>query len=194
VAARGCVLAGGAGRRLGVAKAGAPLRGRPLVSYPLAALAAAGLRPAIVAKPATALPELGAEVWREPPEPAHPLCGVVEALRRADTDGILVCPCDMPFVTPDLARWLADLPDPLAVVASQPLLGRYSAGLVEPLAAALASGRSMRAATAALGARLVAADELRLFGDPDLLIANVNTRADLARAERLIGERAERAE
>jgi molybdenum cofactor guanylyltransferase len=50
-AATGVVLAGGRGSRLGGAKAMAELAGRPLIAYPLAALAAAGLDAFVVAKP-----------------------------------------------------------------------------------------------------------------------------------------------
>jgi molybdenum cofactor guanylyltransferase len=187
--ARGCVLAGGAGRRLGQPKATALVGERPLVSYPVEALARAGLRPAIVAKPGTPLPQLEVEVWREPAEPLHPLCGIVAALRRADAAAIVVCACDLPFVSAELVAWLAEVPDPLAVAASQPLLGRYSADLAAPLAEALARGRSVRSAVGALGARLVADEELRPFGDPALLVANVNTPADLERAEGLLAGR-----
>ena len=49
--ALGVVLAGGRGSRLGGAKPTAELAGRPLISYPLAALAEAGLDAAVVAKP-----------------------------------------------------------------------------------------------------------------------------------------------
>jgi molybdopterin-guanine dinucleotide biosynthesis protein A len=54
--ALGAVLAGGRGRRIGGAKPTADLAGRPLISYPLAALAAAGIEAFVVAKPDTELP------------------------------------------------------------------------------------------------------------------------------------------
>jgi len=52
---RGAVLAGGHGSRLGGAKPTAELAGRPLISYPLAALAAAGIDAFVVAKSASGL-------------------------------------------------------------------------------------------------------------------------------------------
>jgi molybdopterin-guanine dinucleotide biosynthesis protein A len=215
---RGCVLAGGAASRFGGAKTTALLAGRPLVSYPLAALADAGLEPAIVAKPETELPDLDAEVWLEPPEPRHPLCGIVEALRRTAAEALVFAPCDLPFLDPNLVRWLAAAPEPLVVAASQPLLGRYStvrltgaipdAELAElyagaacfvlpslyegfglPLAEAMAAGRSMAATVAALGARLVADGEVGWFGDPQLILANVNSPDDLDAAERRLAGR-----
>jgi molybdopterin-guanine dinucleotide biosynthesis protein A len=59
----GVVLAGGEGKRLGGgSKAAAPLAGRPLVEYPLEALAEVCERVVIVCKRDTLLPELtGAE-------------------------------------------------------------------------------------------------------------------------------------
>src|SRR5215207_4701563 len=58
------VLAGGRGRRMGGAKAMAPFRGEPLVTWPLAAAHAAGLEAVIVAKPGIELPA-DVPVWHE---------------------------------------------------------------------------------------------------------------------------------
>src|SRR5437764_7340068 len=98
----GAVLAGGAGRRLGAeSKAAAELAGRPLASYPAAALGTVCERVAVVCKPSTELPELdGVKRWDEPEEPRHPIAGIVHALERA-AGPVLVCACDMPFVTAD---------------------------------------------------------------------------------------------
>src|SRR3954451_1259667 len=74
------VLAGGLARRLNGEKAGAELRGRPLISYPLAAARAAGLPAIVVAKRGNALPTLDVTVEPEPDDPRHPLCGVRAAL------------------------------------------------------------------------------------------------------------------
>ena len=104
----GAVLAGGAGSRLGGSKAAALLAGRPLLSYPLAALRAAVGEVAVVAKADTELPAVGYGVliWREPDEPRHPLAGIVEALRRAEGRPVVVLACDLPFVTAELVREL----------------------------------------------------------------------------------------
>jgi molybdopterin-guanine dinucleotide biosynthesis protein A len=97
----GAVLAGGSGSRLGGSKPSVELAGRPLVSYPMAALSGASERVVVVCKPDTELPDLpGLERWNEPEEPRHPLTGIVHALERAAAP-VLVCAADMPFVTPD---------------------------------------------------------------------------------------------
>ena len=97
----GVLLAGGQGRRLGGEKAMAPLAGRPLISYPLAAMRAVLRDVVIVAKPDTELGAVqeGVEVWREPAEPRHPLVGIVYALSRAAGRDVLVCAADLPFIT-----------------------------------------------------------------------------------------------
>jgi molybdenum cofactor guanylyltransferase len=189
--ARACVLAGGAGSRLGRPKATAPLAGRPLITYPLAALEAAGLRPVVIAKPDTELPPLDREPWLEAAEPRHPLVGILEALHRAGGP-VLACGCDLPFVTAELVGWVASLSAPLVVPRAggrdHPLLARYTPDLSDSLAAALAAERSLVEAIEAIGPRYVGEEELGRFGDPERLLGNVNTPDELARAERLLAD------
>lgn len=195
------VLAGGRASRLGGDKAGALLGGRPLLAYPLAAaLTAAGANGevTVVAKPDTALPELGEvgapgtrfRVLREPPEPVHPLCGIVAALGEASGRPVVVVAADMPFVTPGLLGWMAGLREPLAVPSIggrlQPLLGRYDDSQLGPLGAALQAERAVHEAVASQGPREIALEELRRFGDPDRLLFNLNTPADLRGAEGML--------
>jgi molybdopterin-guanine dinucleotide biosynthesis protein A len=186
-AALGVVLAGGRGRRLGRPKATAPLAGRALVEHPLAALREAGLSAVVVAKPGTDLPAGAAEVWTEPAEPLHPLCGIVHALERAGRP-LVVVGCDLPFVAPGLLRWLAERTEPLAVAAAggrlHPLLARYDPALAPGLRAGLERRRALRDVVSELGPRLVDEAQLSRFGDPALLTFNVNTPDDLRRAER----------
>jgi molybdenum cofactor guanylyltransferase len=189
----GVVLAGGLGARLGGAKAGVELAGRPLISYPLAALAAAGLERWVVAKLDSELPRLdqGTRVLVEPRAPRHPLCGIVAALRAAPGGAVLAVPCDMPFLTAAPLELLADAAEPFVVLAhrgrAQPLPGRYPAALLPELEAALARGEPLRRTAEALGARVVGEGALARLGDPRRLLFNVNDDEDLRRAEALLG-------
>jgi molybdenum cofactor guanylyltransferase len=183
------ILAGGRSRRMGVPKPGAPLAGRPLISYPLAAARATGLEPWVVAKQGSELPPLDCRVLVEPAEPTHPLCGIVAALRAAAGRPVVAVAADMPFVTAELLGWLAAQPSSAAVEAAgrpQPLLARYPTDALEPLEHALAADESATAALLSLRPLLAGEDELRRFGDPELLCLNVNMPEDLARAEELI--------
>lgn len=190
-AAVGAILAGGRGSRLGGAKALAELAGRPLVSYPLAAVEEAGLEPLVVAKPDSELPPLACRTIREPPLPRHPLCGIVAALREAGGRPLVVLGCDMPFVTPGLLAWLASFPEPLVVPVlgdePQPLLARYDPGLLGALEAALARAEPLRDTVRSLQPLAIPERDLARFGEPRRLCLNVNTAADAERAERLLG-------
>ena len=184
----GVVLAGGHGRRLGRPKATVELSGRPLISYPLAALAEVLDEVVVVAKEATELPSLaGTTVWIEREPRQHPLVGLLEALALASGRAVVVCALDLPLVTPELIRRLAWEPSEAAAVvagyrgALQPLLGRYDARAVGPLRAA-GFGVPLREAVMALSPRLLEVD------DPELLL-NVNTAPDLERAAAALSRR-----
>ena len=184
----GVVLAGGVGSRMGGAKATVELAGRPLISYPLEALAAALDDVAVLVKADTELPSLpGATVWVEPQVHHHPVVGILQALALAGGRPVLVCALDLPFVSPELVRRLA-AEDPAgapAVVASrggamQPLLGCYQPTALRLLGPAV--DRPLR--------ELVAAIKPRLFEveDPDALF-NVNAPDDLLRAAATLDRR-----
>jgi molybdenum cofactor guanylyltransferase len=106
----GIVLAGGDGRRIGGDKAIVELEGRPLVIYPLEALHEVCDDVAVVAKRDTVLPSLGsvADVWIEPDEPRHPLCGIVHALQLAGGRSVIVVAVDLPLVDAPTLRLLVD--------------------------------------------------------------------------------------
>lgn len=181
----GVVMAGGAGRRIGGAKAVVELHGRPLLSYPVGVLKAVLGEVVVVAKPDTELPSLpGLTVWLEPPEPSHPLTGIVHALEHADGRAVLVAAGDLPFLTEAFVRELASAAAhgrpvvlPRAGGRAQPLLARYEPAALPPLAAAL--GRPLTRLTGiveALGPRILDADaDARCF-------FNVNLPEDLLTA------------
>jgi molybdopterin-guanine dinucleotide biosynthesis protein A len=186
--ALGAVLAGGRGSRLGGAKATAELAGRPLISYPLAALAAAGIEAFVVAKAGTEL-DVESEIVTEPGEPTHPLSGIVAALRHADRP-LVVLGCDFPFLPPDLLRFLAEAREPLVVPAPggapQPLVARWSPALLPKLEAALSREEPLRRTLAALEPVLLGGTELAPFGAPARTFFNVNTPADLRAAAAML--------
>jgi molybdopterin-guanine dinucleotide biosynthesis protein A len=199
----GAVLAGGRGSRLGGGKAGIELGGRPLLSYPLAAIATAGLEAVVCAKPGEGLsrsrgslrtsrvpkePRDEVRVLEEPAEPRHPLCGIVAALRLGRP--AVVVACDLPFVAPGLIELLAEAREPLVVPALDgrlhPLLGRYEPSLLPELEAALEREEPLTRTVERLAPRLLAEEELARFGDPRRLLFNVNDPDDLREAESLL--------
>ncbi len=184
----GVVLAGGLGLRLGGGKASVELAGRPLISYPLATLAAALREVAVIAKSDTELPSMpGVTVWIEPDAPRHPLVGTIEALGIAGDRPVVVCAVDLPFVSPELVGRLArtDPGKAPAVIATsrgamQPLLGCYYPRALEPLRRALATpDLPLADVIADLSPRLVEVDDpIELF--------NVDAPEDILHAAALL--------
>lgn len=189
-AALGAVLAGGAGSRIGGGKAAVELGGRPLISYPLAAVEGAGLEPLVIAKSDSELPPLRCRVIREAEAHPHPLYGVLAALDYAGERSVVVVGCDMPFLSPALLAWLAAQPEPLVAPRldghTQPFPARYGQSLLSGLREALVAELSMARALDSLAPRLLSESELAAFGEPERLCSNVNSPGDLARARRLL--------
>lgn len=163
--------------------------GRPLVSYPVGALAGVCDRVAVVCKEDTELPELpGVERWDEPAFPVHPLAGIAHALERAH-EAVLVCAADMPFVTADACRSLLGSAPAgggggvaVAVAAGvlQPVFGVYSPLVLDTLRAADSD--------AALTSTVESLDPVRV-ALPPAIVRSVNTPEDLREAEAAMGGR-----
>jgi molybdenum cofactor guanylyltransferase len=184
----GVVVAGGTSTRMGRPKATLELGGVPLTVRAVHALRAARLEVAVVAKADDPLPELDAPVWIETRPERHPLAGIISALERA-AGPVVVCACDMPFVAPALVADLAGREGTVVPEAGgrlHPLLARYDPRLAPALTDALDARTSLHEAVRLAGATIVPEPEIARYGDPERLLFNVNTPADLARAEELL--------
>ena len=120
-----------------------------------------------------------------------PLGGVHAALIAARGKPVVVVACDMPYVTAPFLAYLAGLigkraeqrePDEFAAIVPQtergyhPLCAVYTHAVLAPIEQRLAAGHfTMTDLLADVRLRVVAADEIARFGDPDRLLANVNT-------------------
>ena len=111
-----------------------------------------------------------------------PLSGVHAALSAARHDATLMLACDMPFVSAPLLRYLLSLADGADVVVPKtergyhPLCAVYTRACIEPAARRLAGGQFKLAELFdEMRVHVVTADALSAFGDPDRLLANVNT-------------------
>lgn len=177
------ILAGGRSRRMGTPKAGVAFEGRTLLEHAVAAARAAGLRPVVVAKCDSVLPDVaGVERWDEPDTPTHPLTGLASALDRAAAP-VVVIPVDLPRVPPGLLRHLAARTEPLVVVEAagrlHPLLARATPACATGFAAAAEAGDPVVATVRALGAAVAGEDVVAAYGDPAVLLANLNRPEDL---------------
>jgi molybdopterin-guanine dinucleotide biosynthesis protein MobB len=140
---------------------------------------------------------------------AGPLGGVFSALRAAAGGSVFVFAGDMPFLSGAFIRHMLfeaerhagefDLLLPRWNGYVEPLHAVYGPGclsLLEALLAREGSLAGLRVVEGVRGARVVHIPEgdVRLFGDPGVLFLNLNTPADLERAERLAAASSEAGE
>ncbi len=126
-----------------------------------------------------------------------PLAGIEAGLLAARHAHVFVAAGDMPFLTSDLIKYLLGLLSGRvrAVVPDiggklHPLCAAYEREVRSEVTAALDRGvRSLSGLLEGLpGVRYVGEKELRRFGDPELLLTNVNSPEDLAWARAVLGE------
>lgn len=181
------ILAGGPGTRIGGDKAAVALNGEPLLHHALRAMRQTLTDVAIITKPQTVLPAIdGAMIWVEPDEPVHPLLGVGEALALAGGRPVLICPLDMPFLSPRLLSLLAageSAGHPVVMASARgvarPLVGCYTPAVTPLLAHAVARRLALEEVVGRLDPKLVEVDnELELF--------DVNTPDDLLQAAAML--------
>lgn len=132
----------------------------------------------------------------ERPGGQGPLAGIEAGLCAARFDRVFVAAGDLPFLTQAAVQYLLDRlrrDDALAVVPRyggkvHPLCAAYDHALCPLVGAALDGG--VRAVQGFLGGTAgveYVGEELRRFGDPDLLLMNVNSPEDLELARRRAG-------
>jgi len=116
-----------------------------------------------------------------------PLGGLHAALTSAHSDVLFLVACDMPYVSSAFVEHLlslageADAVVPRTERGYHPLCAVYTRACLEPAAAQLADRRlKMLELLDRVRMRVVPIEEIRRFGAPDRLLANVNTPADYA--------------
>ena len=181
------VLAGGASQRMAQDKAWVALAdGRPFVGRAIDVLTELADEVFIVANDPR-FASLGVPVFVDDHAGAGPLGGIATALRRASHERVLVAACDLPFMSPDVWRFLLQRADaahdaviPVVDGRWQVLHGVYARAALPTVLNALRSGDlTVETAVRQLRARSVPDEELRAV-DPELRsFMNVNTRGDL---------------
>lgn len=197
MAATGLILAGGESRRMGRDKLPLKVGAASLLDRVYAVLSSR-CEEVFVAGEGGDVPAGARRIPDLRPERQGPLAGIEAGLLATNHRAVFAAAGDMPFLTSGLVGYLLGLLQPGVPAAvpvtgegSHPLCAAYDAREALPMiSAALDRGaRSVRTLLEGLPrVHYVEEGELRRFGDPDLLLLNVNSPKDLARARRVLGE------
>lgn len=198
----GTILAGGQNRRYGSPKALATVAGERIIDRVRRALITATPDLVLIANE----PEVYAPVGLPMRPDALPGLGVLGGIYSAllwaceeGRPGLLAVACDMPFLSPRLlTRLLAEAagadvvaPESEGKRGVEPLCAYYGTGCLPAIEAELARGeRHVVGFYDDVRVRRIALEEVRAFGEPDVLFLNVNTAEERVRAERLAAEAA----
>ena len=193
-------LAGGASRRFsGVPKGLEIVRGKRILDHVVAALESVCDEVVLAANDAAAQQWIpGITVVRDRFPGTGGLAGVDAALQRASVGAIVVA-WDMPFVTAELLRQLADaatshgaelvVPESDSPYGFEPFCAFYSAGLAPALAGFLERGGGAAREFVRQVPRVhrIPIADVATLGDPQRLFFSVNTPEDLERARAMAG-------
>ena len=188
------ILAGGRAKRLGGrVKALLPLGPARIIDYQLAALADIVDEVFIVANDPAPYAELGLRVFRDRIPGNGAMGGLLTALEESGAMTTIVLASDLPFVTGEFARYLAeachgyDAAVPHTADGYHPLCACWSERALPVVERRLAAGhRRIQDALSALLVREIGPDEVARFDRPvGTLLFNVNTPHDYERALQL---------
>jgi molybdopterin-guanine dinucleotide biosynthesis protein A len=188
------ILAGGRSRRMGREKLTVEVDGLPLIEHVKNVLSAS-CQEVFVVGGGTEL-EAVRYVSDERPGRQGPLAGIEAGLAAASNPHVFVAAGDMPFLSQDLVAYLLERLDWGTVSAviprhrgrTHPLCGAYARALLPRVRAALDDGTlAVHKFLEEIGGVEYVGEELRRFGEPDLLLMNVNSPRDLQRARREAG-------
>jgi molybdopterin-guanine dinucleotide biosynthesis protein A len=169
----GVLLLGGASTRFGSPKALARLDGETLAERAWHTLGEACDERLAVGKADDGL-ELPFAITDDGSGTRAALAGIVAGLRAAPTEAVVVLPVDMPLVTPQLLRELADACADAAAAQRSPLPAAFHTRALPVLERRLDEGRlALREALGDLDTRRVEVDET--------VLTNVNTPDELRR-------------
>ncbi len=144
------VLAGGGSRRMGRPKALLQVAGTTLIEFVAGRLEPEFAEVLISANEVAQVPPAlaaRARIVHDLHLNAGPLAGIEAGLAAASRPALLAVACDMPFVSPALARRLVadcaghDAAVPVVDGRPEPVCAAYAASAAGPISAALAAGR-----------------------------------------------------
>lgn len=186
------VLAGGCNTRMnGISKAFIQVEGVKIIDRVLEVLGEFFDETIIISNAPLAFFQYDLPVYSDLLEPRSSLNGVYSALEYAQSSHVLVVPCDLPFLRPDMMRLLLDefMPGldvliPQTAMGMEPLCAIYSKRCIKPARRLLDRKKfSIKGFFPEVRVKTIPESQLRL-ADPQLQsFFNVNSPDDLEKAE-----------
>jgi molybdopterin-guanine dinucleotide biosynthesis protein A len=188
----GVILAGGSGTRL-ADKAGSTVGGVPIIQRVLNALRPACGSMLLVVGQRQEWPGVGIPQVHDEFSGCGPLAGIHAAL-KATGQPCFVVACDMPFLDSGLIRYMVrqgggrEAVVPFVRGRYEPLHALYSPQCLTPIEESLGRG-NLKVADLfpRLRVRQISEEEIRRFGEPEVLFFNVNTPEELELANQRAG-------
>jgi len=195
----GAVLVGGSSRRMGQDKALLELGGQTLLERAIGVLETVVEEVVVVGPRRQRYTDMGVGLVSDARPGLGPVGGIHTALLHGAGRAAFVLACDMPFVTPDLVRWIVGSDGSSSVVSpddrrsarpiarfvrdrhgAQPLCGLYTSGCLPAVERALDQGRlSAQDLLNHLESEYLELDTGAVWYNPRLL-ANINALRDFA--------------
>lgn len=182
------ILAGGQSSRFGSDKAFIEIDGVPLIKRQIQFLKDIFKKIIIVTNKPQDYKFEDVELVQDIIKNRGPLAGIYSGLMASDTFYNFFIPCDMPFLNSGLINYMFGLKEGFDAVVPklkkgyETLFAIYSKNCLEPIYKILNTD-NLRIVNffAQVKLREVSEEEVLVFGDPDILFMNINTKDDLCR-------------
>ena len=184
----GVLLAGGKSRRMGEDKRFVLVGERTLLERGCAVLCELFEQVCVVIAPDSSEPQTKVRVVRDLVPNCGSLGGLYTGLRRAETQHIFLAACDMPFLDPDVIRYMVHFKDQADIVISrwatrlQPTHAVYGRGCLPVLEEMMnLNNRKIQSMIGhpALRVHVIEEEEIRKIDRDGRSLCNINTPSDL---------------
>jgi molybdopterin-guanine dinucleotide biosynthesis protein A len=189
------ILAGGENKRLPMTKGFLELKGRKIIESTIGLLK--GIFASVVIS--TNTPEsyfyLGVPMVGDVVNYKGPMTGIFSALAALEENQFFVTACDMPFIRPDLIRYIVgrwsdtwEAAIPVFDGKPQPLLGIYSKKLLPGMEESMEKHiRGLRAFLNTREVQYIEEDRVRLIDQEGRSFVNINTIQDYEKERTAVG-------
>ncbi len=195
----GAILAGGLSKRYGQNKAFLELAGMRLIDRVAAEMRKIFKEVILITNEKAHYEYLGIPVIEDLIKELGPLGGIYTGLMRIPNEAGFFVACDMPFISPQLVRYMVDIRDnyaavvPLGASGIEPLHAIYTRTCLGPIKDLLnAQQYQVRLFYERVSVRYVTPEEIRKFVSPQAVFLNINTPAEFAKIQGLKKNRVRR--